>query len=89
MIEEKRNAWSEDHFRKVMTKAGKTIECSWGVAGIRSKKTGEMGTVLLFHDDENDGQAYAFNFRRREEVAMLCTNLMQMADKIHKGEFGG
>lgn len=85
---EGRNKWDERAFRKALTKAGKTITCSWGVAGIRDRKTGEMETVLLFNDDEHDQFAYAFAFKHREEVAMLCANLMGMADKIHKGRFG-
>lgn len=46
-----------------------------------------METVLLFNDDDGETFAYAFSFQHREEVAMLCINLMQMADKIHRGEF--
>lgn len=84
----RRNAWDEKKFRRVLTKAGKSIECSWGVAAIRDRKTGELQTVLMFNDDDNESFAYAFAFTHREEVAMLCTNLMQAADKIHRGEFG-
>lgn len=87
-MEEKRNAWSEQKFRRVLTKAGRTISCSWGVMGTRDKKTGEMQTVLAFNDDETETFAYAFAFEDREMVAMLCANLMRMADRIHKGEFG-
>lgn len=87
-MEEKRNAWDEAKFREVLKRAGRTIQCSWGVAGIRDKKTGEMQTVLLFDDEEHGQFSYSFSFSHREEVAMLCTNLMQMADKIHKGKFG-
>lgn len=46
-----------------------------------------METVLLFNDDDGETFAYAFSFQHREEAAMLCINLMQMADKIHRGEF--
>lgn len=85
---ERRNAWDERKFRMAITKAGKTIECSWGVAGIRDRKSGEMQTVVVFHDDDKGAFAHAFGFTSREEVAMLCTDLMRMADRIHKGEFG-
>lgn len=81
----KRNTWDEKKFRRVLRKAARSSERSWGVAGIRDRKTGEMQTVLMFRNDDNE---YAFAFTDREEVAMLCNGLMTMADRIHKGEFG-
>lgn len=84
----RRNAWDERKFRNVLTKAGKSISCSWGVVSVRDRKTGEMETVLLFNDDDEGKFSHAFSFRSREEVAMLCANLMGSADRIHKGEFG-
>jgi hypothetical protein len=88
MVMEKRNAWTEADFRRILTKAGSAIECSWGVAGVRDRKTGEMQTVLVFNDDEGGKFAYAFAFTGREQVAMLCNDLMVCANRIHKGEFG-
>ncbi len=83
----KRNAWDAAKFRRVLTQAKNTIECSWGVAGIRNRKTGEMEVVLLFCDDDKESFAYSFSFKDRDEIAFLCQDLLGVADKIHRGEF--
>jgi hypothetical protein len=84
-----RNAWDGAKFQEVLKRAGKSVECSWGVAGIRDRKTGHMQTVLMFNDDDKNSFAYAFGFSTEEEVAVLCVDLMKMAVKISKGEFDG
>ena len=87
-MEEKRNAWDEKKFNEVLDRAGGVVRCSRGVMGIKHKKTGEMSTVLLFNDDNGNKFSYAFEFEDREMVAMLCSDLMSMANKIHRGMFG-
>jgi hypothetical protein len=83
----KRNAWTEQDFRKAITQAGHMIHCSWGVVGLRSRTTGEIVTALIFRDDDNGEFAHAFEFRSMEEITFLCRDLMIMGERIEKGEF--
>jgi hypothetical protein len=82
-----RNAWTERDFRRAITRAGGVITCSWGVAGLRDRKTGEMNTVVIFHDDDKQAFAHAFAFTSLEEVQALCQDLMTTALRIKNGEF--
>ena len=86
MKNEQRNAWTPQDFRRVITKAGRAISCSWGVAGIRDKKTGKQQVTLMFNDDDHDQFAYAFCFESIEEVEALCHDLIFTAAIIKSGE---
>ncbi len=86
MIKKGRNAWQPQDFRRVITKAGRAINCSWGVAGIRDKKTGKMEVTLMFNDDDNEQFAYAFCFDSYEEVEALCRDLITTAVRIRSNE---
>ena len=77
-------AWTPQEFRRVITKAGRAITCSWGVAGIRDRKTGQMATTLFFNDNEQF--AYAFAFNSYDEVRALCEYLMTTAESIRRGD---
>lgn len=86
-IEPKRNAWDEAKFRDALERAGRIIECSWGVASIRDRKTGAMQTVLVFNDDSKNEFAFAFAIPDPDQVAYLCGDLIGSMTRIQKGEF--
>lgn len=88
MSDPSRNTWDQATFRRALTKAGRVVSCSWGVCGIRDKKTGEQKAVAVFFDQQNEEFSFAYEFENQEELAFFCADLITLQDKINKGQAG-
>ncbi len=76
---------SEDDFKKVLDLAGKTIECSWFVGGIRHKSDGRWVPIIMFCDEDKKEFAYAFEIRGGgAEVEAFCARLKTVGWKCDK-----
>jgi hypothetical protein len=81
---------SADDFRKLLSLAGKTIECSWFIGAIRHRSDGRWVPVIMFADEDHKKFSYAFEIRGGgAECEAFCSRLKKVGwecDELNGGK---
>jgi len=73
---------SEEDFRNVLKRAGRTIECSWFIGMIRHRSVGRWVPILVFSDEDKKEFSYAFQLSGGgAECEAFCSRLRRIGWK--------